>query len=472
MTDRITESMARPLIEIQMEEAGREIEKLMDVYPCLREVCRGLKVGAYPAALFTSATFLGTLMTRCTYRYYGKRGQLCRLNYGTYVIGDPGTGKSFVTLLYNLLAGPIIKESDKGRKDMNNYRRRYKRWDDNGRKGDGPQKPKPLIRTHPARTSNKVFIEDMINAVDIVDGEPMHLHQLSFDTELDNAIRMQGEHWNDKRFLEMKSFHNEEDGMFYSNIDSVCETFNVFWNYVYTGTPFALRHKVNGANINDGLSTRLAVIPMPPSNFKMLERETLDDDLKEPEEYKTLRMWAERLDKTHGELPVKELEEECYDWTKDRMEDAEYDNSKSDELMCKRVGYYGMNVSIPFVIMRHWDEWQEHGTISIDKTDRWFCRLIMQIQFACQRHYFGRFWDVYYEHEHDQFSVVKKNVRHSHLTKERFALLPEVFTKADMVNILKVTQSNADKMVTRWQQEGYLKPKGNTVYEKVLLDLY
>ena len=96
----------------------------------------------------------------------------------------------------------------------------------------------------------------------------------------------------------------------------------------------------------------------------------------------------------------------------------------------------------------------------------------MKIQFACQRHYFGRFWDVYYEHEHDQFSVVKKNVRHSHLTKERFALLPEVFTKADMVNILKVTQSNADKMVTRWQQEGYLKPKGNTVYEKVLLDLY
>ena len=447
MTEETIESMKRPLIELQMEDAGREIEKLMDVYPCLREVCRGLKVGAYPAALFSSAAFLGTLMTRCTYRYFGQRGKPCRMNYGIYVIGDPGTGKSFVTMLYNLLADPIVKVSEQGCKDMNNYKRRYKRWDDNGRKGDGPQKPKSLIRTHPARTSNKVFVEDMINAVDIVDGEPMHLHLLSFDTELDNAIRQQGEHWNNKRFLEMKSFHNEEDGMFYANVDSVCDTFNVYWNYVYTGTPFALRHKVNGANINDGLSTRLAAIPMPSTNFKMLEREELKEDSKEPEEYQTLRMWAERLDKTHGELPVKELEEECWDWTNDRMEDAKEDNSKSDELMCKRVGYYGMNVSIPFVVMRHWDEWQEHHTITIDKTDRWFCRLIMQIQFACQRYYFGRFWDVYFEHEHDQFSVVKKNVRHTLKMKQRFAMLPEVFSHQDVVEILKVTEDNGLKIV-------------------------
>ena len=161
----------------------------------------------------------------------------------------------------------------------------------------------------------------------------MHLHLLSFDTELDNAIKQQGEHWNNKRFLEMKSFHNEEDGMFYANVDSVCDTFNVYWNYVYTGTPFALRHKVNGANINDGLSTRLAAIPMPSTNFKMLEREELKEERQEPEEYKTLRMWAERLDKEYGELPIKKLVDECYDWTARRMADAKDDESKADELM-------------------------------------------------------------------------------------------------------------------------------------------
>ena len=61
---------SHPLIEQKMEIAGKEIENLMVYYPCLREICKGLEKAAYPAALFTGACFLGTLMTRCTYRFY------------------------------------------------------------------------------------------------------------------------------------------------------------------------------------------------------------------------------------------------------------------------------------------------------------------------------------------------------------------------------------------------------------------
>ena len=57
---------SHPLIEQKMEIAGKEIENLMVYYPCLREICKGLEKAAYPAALFTGACFLGTLMTRCT----------------------------------------------------------------------------------------------------------------------------------------------------------------------------------------------------------------------------------------------------------------------------------------------------------------------------------------------------------------------------------------------------------------------
>ena len=32
---------------------------------------------------------------------------------------------------------------------------------------------------------------------------------------------------------------------------------------------------------------------------------------------------------------------------------------KADEMMVKRVAYYGINVSVPFIMMRHWDEWQQ-----------------------------------------------------------------------------------------------------------------
>ena len=465
------EFTSRPLIEQQLENAGKEIEKLMDVYPCLREICMGLKTQAYPAALFAGAAFLGTLMTRCTYRYYARPEELRRLNYGVYIIGDPGTGKSFVTRLYKLLAGPIERVSKEGKNAMNRYKRKYKAWLDNGQKGEGPKKPKPLIRTHPARTSNKVFIEDMVNAVDIVDGEEMHLHQLSFDTELDNTINLQSEAWNNKTFLEMKAFHNEEDGMAFSNIESSFVTFNVYWNYVYTGTPMALRHKINSNNVQNGLSTRIAAIPMPSCHFEMMPMEKLEDAGKEPEEYETLRMWAERLDKTHGELPISRLVDECYGWTDVTMQDAEEDQSRADEVMCKRVGYYGINVSAPFIMMRHWDEWQQKGTLSIDETDLMFCQLIMDIQMDCQRYFFGRYWEVYFEHKDDILKNIDHTKRHSVKMKQRYARLPEEFTTEQAVNLLGLRQSTAEKMIGRWLREGYITMPTYAHYRKAYLDL-
>ena len=63
MTETTTHN--RPLIEQKLEHFGNEIQRLMSDYPCLREICKGLETAAYPAALFTGACFLGTLMTRC-----------------------------------------------------------------------------------------------------------------------------------------------------------------------------------------------------------------------------------------------------------------------------------------------------------------------------------------------------------------------------------------------------------------------
>ena len=458
-------------IEQYLLDAGQEIEKLMDYYPCLREVCHGLNTGAYPAALFTSAAFFGTLMTRCTYEFYHRPEELRRLNYCVYIIGDPGTGKSFAERLYNIIASPIIKQSKIGANAINRYRRKYSEWDKNGKKGDGPKKPKVLMRTHPSRTSNRVFIEDMINAVDIVDGEEMHLHMLSFDSELDNAINMQGEAWNNKAFLELKAFHNEEDGQCFTCIDSQLCDFNVYWNYVYTGTPTALHHKVSEKNIGNGLSTRLACIPMPSSRYNMLKYEKYDENkvVGPTEEERTLQMWAERLDKTYGLLPIDKLVDGAYDWTADNMEDAKYNDSKADETMLKRVAYYGINVSVPFIIMRHWDEWQEHHTITIDDTDLWLSRLIMNIQFACQRHFFGRYWEKYHEQQKYPYQPTQK--RHTKLMKQRYWVLPEEFSTMSLQLIFGVSERNAEKMIERWYNDHYIERIEYGRYRKIFLEL-
>ena len=468
MTETTTHN--RPLIEQNLEYFGNEIQRLMSDFPCLREICKGLETAAYPAALFTGACFLGTLMTRCTYRFYHRPEELRRLNYGVYIIGDPGSGKSFATRLYNLLAGPIIRVSNQGMNAMNRYKRKYSEWEHSGQKGDGPTKPKPLIRVHPARNSNKVFIEDMNNAIDIVDGEEMHLHMLSFDTELSNSIRLQSEAWNSKQIMELKAFHNEEDGECFVN-SLLQPAFNVYWNYVYTGTPIALETKVNQRNIGTGLATRLAAIPMPSTHFRMIKRETLEEVGLEPEEDKTLRMWAERLDKEYGELPIEKLVHECYEWTARRMADAKDDDSKVEELLCKRVAYYGINVTVPFIVMRHWDEWKQHRTLSIDDTDLYFCQLVCNIQLCCQNYFFGHYWESYFRMQEQGFKGPLQERHYSKKMKVRYRSLPNEFTTNDLVYYCGVNQRNAEKIVERWKSEGYIVMSTYGLYEKVILDL-
>ena len=175
-----------------------------------------------------------TLMTRCTYRFYHRPEELRRLNNSTLIIGDPASGKSFATRLFKLLMAPMIKADEAGREAINAYREEVKA---KGANKEKPKKPKVLYRIHPARTSTAQFIQDMVNAKENVDGVDMQLHMLTFDTELDNTLTLQkGGAYIDKQSLELKAFHNEEDGQAYSNVDSVLQNFIVTWNYIYTGT--------------------------------------------------------------------------------------------------------------------------------------------------------------------------------------------------------------------------------------------
>ena len=246
----ITKTQAQKIVSVGDEDISRylwewgdQIEALMDDFPLLRDICKGLKHNQYPAALIVSGGLMMTLMTRCSYRFYHRPEELRRLNCSALIIGDPASGKSFATRLYKLLMTPVFEADKVGKDAINAYREEMRT---KGANKEKPKKPKVVIRIHPARTSNAQFIQDMVNAVEIIDGQPMHLHMLTFDTELDNTVTVQkGGSWIDKQSLELKAFHNEEDGQAYSNNDSIFQDFNVYWNFIYTGTPIALKKKVN-----------------------------------------------------------------------------------------------------------------------------------------------------------------------------------------------------------------------------------
>ena len=426
-------------INSQLNDWGEQIEALSVEFPLLKDICKGLKRNQFPAALFVSGGLLMTLMTRCTYRFYHRPEELRRLNNSTLIIGDPACGKSFATRLFKLLAAPIVAADKVGKDAINAYRELMKT---KGANKEKPKKPKVVVRVHPARTSNAQFIQDMVNAVEVVDGEEMQLHMLTFDTELDNTVSVQkGGSWIDKFSMELKAFHNEEDGQAYSNVDSIMQDFIVTWNFIYTGTPIALKKKVNEQNFGSGLATRLTCIPLPSTNFEMMDRERHVDY----ESDARLKSWAEKLDRMKGELSLQKIVDELYDWTARRMMDAEENDSKADEMLLKRCAYHGLNFAAPFIVMRHWDKMKQEGDywcgeFETDDVDWKLAELIVNIQYACQKFYFGAMAEAYFDNKLKDASV---NVQRRQKTIEGFTRLPEKFTNEDVMRCFNLSSTSS-----------------------------
>ena len=440
------------IIEHQLWDWGEQIEALSKDFPLIKDICKGLKKNQYPAAMFVAGGLMMTLMTRCTYRFYHRPEELRRLNNSTLIIGDPASGKSFATRLFKLLAAPIVAADKVGKDAINAYREQMRT---KGANKEKPKKPKVVVRIHPARTSNAQFIQDMVNSVENVDGEDMQLHMLTFDTELDNTVTVQkGGSWIDKFSMELKAFHNEEDGQAYSNNDSILQDFIVTWNFIYTGTPIALKKKVNEQNFGSGLATRLTCIPLPATNFEMMSRENVVDY----ESDNRLKEWAEKLDRMKGELTVQKIVDELYDWTARRMEDAKENDSKADEMLLKRCAYHGLNFAAPFIVMRHWDKMKQDGQywcgeFETDDVDWKLAELIVNIQYACQRHYFGAMAEAYFDNKLKDASV---NVQRRQKTYEAFARLPETFTSEDVMRCFNLSSDGAARMKIKRLQSDHL----------------
>ena len=415
----------------QLDGWGAEIEAMFPDFPVLKDACAGLKRSQYPAAMFVAGGVLMTLMTRCWYRFYHRPQQERRLNCSLYIIGHPASNKSMADDINDVLITPMQAADTAGKAALNRYKKDTKKKAANK---EGKDKPQGIIRIHPSRTSNGQLIEDMLNAKEIVDGKEMQLHMYTFDTELDNSITLQsGGSWINKQAMELKAFHNEKDGQMYQNQDSPVDEFRVMWNYIYSGTLIALKKKVNERNFGSGLSTRLTVIPMPKTNFEMIEfEESTDIDWQRIERMKS---WAYKLDARYGELPLWPLVKRLYDWTKNRMDDCREDDSEANELMLKRVPYHALNFSAPFIDMRHWNQLHQEGSswagkYEVDDTDWRLCELIARIQYAMQQHFFGTLAEKYFDDMNNDVQFSGK--RHQSKSIEGYNRLPEVFTKDDI----------------------------------------
>ncbi len=459
------------LANVPLAEWADEIEALMPYYPCLREICQGVPRQVWPAAVFVGAAFFGTLMTRCYYHYWFKKNEKTRLNYSIYVIGAPGSGKSFAVRLDKLILAPIKQQSMEASEAINKYKQEAQErgTSSKAQEQDALKKPTQINRYMPPRTSNGVFIESMVNAKENVNGEEMNLHMVTFDSELTNSTKMQkGGGWIDKTAMELKAFHNEEDGQNYANEKSYNGIFQVYWNYVYTGTPDSLKEKVNARTFGSGLATRLATIPMPKPSFKLMDLGSAEDLDKAD---MIISEWANKLNTRYGELPLQKLSECTKEWYEHRAEIAEFNNEDyADLMLIQRVGYYGMNIPAPFIDMRHWDEREQNGTYEVDDIDQRFCRLILDIQYHCQHHFYGTLAYNYYDNQARDEAAYATN--HTTRFAQCFKMLPDTFSKQEFAKTFDLANADSSsKQITTLINEKAIERVKRDCYKKLVANL-
>ena len=449
---------------LPLDNWAEELTEMAAYYPCMKELFVNVHPHKLPAVWFASAALFGTLMTRTWYHFWYEPELVRRLNYCIFIIGDPGAGKNIVEKFYKKIADPMIQSDQCLIDAVNRYKegRTERTTSTKAQKGEALKRPEVGIRVHPARTATGEFIRHMNAAVETIQGQPLNLHMFSFDAELDNVTKQnKGGDWKDREILELKAFHNEQDGQMYANQESVTGMFNVFWNFIYTGTPYALHRKVNQRNFGTGMSTRLAVIPLPDKGMAKRHQQV------DPTANETLSTWAYRLDKVEGELPVEPLNDETFEWQTAHMEIAEFNGDKADRTLLKRIPYYGIGISLPFILMRHWDEWQEHRTLTMDDRDKRLCRLAMDIQYRCQQFFFGEMAFNYFADQNKEFVQRRRTGRY----EECFRKLPDEFRTQQFMDVFGVSQSTAQRAIARLHQDQLIEKVKYGVYRKVLQEM-
>ena len=457
---------AKPDATLPTAEWVEKIRSFFGIYPCMREVCEWAQKRLWPFLIFATAGLAGTLMTLCWWFSYDNPLKKRRLNYNVLGIGDPAVGKGPLEDLCELWTEPIAQSDKLVNDTMNEWKEEMRTKSSNA---DKTPKPKGVVRIHGARTSNNVFINDMMNAWGEVEGERMQLHMLTVDSEALNSIKMaKGGSWIDRSVMEIKSWSNERDSQQYANLDSMTGAFNVFWNQVRTCTPPALKVLANERNFGSGWPLRVSAIPVPDNDFDMIPLRTRDEK-SACLDNATIREWAYRLDKRQGELPLWPLVEHCWHWTNDHMEIAKFNEDKADRMLLKRIAQTTLCIAAPWVDMRHWEEREKTGTYEVDDTDIELLDLLLDIQYKTQRHFFYELADKYYDDQRNDAATFRRRTTRFEMCYQR---LPEEFTTAQFVSVFGYANAqSASKTIDRLLKDKMIERKKRGAYRKRVQNL-
>ena len=419
-------------VTVMLERIGVRLERLSRHFVLLCLLCCHLKRRHFAAAVFVGGAFGMTLMTRMWYRFWAEPSRKCRLNSIVELIGRSGSGKHIAVYLYRLMMEPV-KKADAAQIEALNRWNEERDQKSGGEKNKAPR-PKGILRRLPSEASAAAIREAEFNARELIDGEEWPLHVSQFNSELDDLLAQQKKGYMNIEALFLKSLHNEPAGSFLKTSSSMVGEYDVHFNGVYTGTEDALAKQNTTSNFARGLLQRLACVPMGDTNFEMRENRVYTEEDRQREQ--ELTEWCYRLDSTVGEIPCKDLSDALHAWTERRMLDAREEDSKALEDLLKRPCWIAINLALPFIIVRHWDQMVEHGgrmacgpDFKTDKTDRELVLALCDAQFAFQQKFFLATGEKLYD---DRMTMEASNTHRQQKTILAYRRLPDPFTSDDV----------------------------------------
>jgi hypothetical protein len=456
---------ADPMADLPFDRWCDQIEGFFDVYPCLREVCEPHPRRLWPFLLFASAAMLGTCMDLTYYYFYANEGERQRLNYIIWGVGDPASGKHCLQRICDLLLAPIIAEGALADESTNGWK---ESTDAKGANKEKDLRPAIFNRMFGYRSSNSEFIRSMANCKEEVDGEMMGRHMVTCSSEKDVEIGKAGS-WISRSTAVLLSFHGEWDSQHYSNKQSVSGRYRVFWNQIETFCPITLPKLVNERNVNSGLDTRTCTIPMGRDDFKIMPLRRKEDS-KIDAYNDTLKQWAYKLDQCRGELPLWPLVEHVHEWLDQRRAIAEFnDEDRADWLQLKRIPYHMINVSAPWLHMRHWQERESTGTYTIDATDMSLADLVGDIQYRTQHFWYYELHRLYYD---NQLKDAAQQRRRTNKFQECFRLLPSEFSTEQFAQTFGYANNRAgQKTLQRLEDDKCIERTMRGHYKKLVSEL-
>ncbi len=424
-----------------------------------------IKMGGVLAA----GAMFGTYLTRIHFLHYD--GEMRRMSFLVYIEGLPASGKSFLDTMNKLIMEPMKVADDLGRKMEEKYKEdlKMRQASTKNQKEQAMEIPKACIRKVPTNTSNSQLFTRLQNAKETINGETVYLHLFTCESEIASMNKVGSAAWIAKNDIECKAFQNEFTGVDYKNMDSSnASDVEVNWNIVATGTPDAFRKKFRATDALTGLTTRVALFPMPERWFGMIEKRTCKN--RDFAAESRLRSWGYRLDKLHGEAICPKLVDVAYDWCAEMAKEAGANNDRIADFFRKRVPFYIVRYGIVHNILRDLEYVEKLMKdnkplkLRINKQDIDFALTIGDFIYMMQIRMFGQQTLEALENGTKDFVPHERKSAFDELYKS----LPNQFDTATLAKAYKIEQAAASSHIKRLKARGLIKSIKHGVFKKII----